>query len=191
MPNIALITNNVLSDSGVPITSNTSGTSGTSGINGTSGVNGASGTSGVNGANGTSGVNGANGTSGTSGLNGAGATIFYTNSGTGYTAGAQGIRLVPIGVLSVDTTYIVSVKIVGSTRWASGSFLWRPIANAGFANYDKSSVYFPTNTNINGLALYAFSSLGNGGGAGDVVVNSNAFDMNGANWSATVRTVGN
>jgi hypothetical protein len=79
MPNIALITNNILSDSGVPITSNTSGTSGTSGINGTSGVNGASGTSG------TSGASGASGTSGTSGAGTISGTTNYVSKFTGTT----------------------------------------------------------------------------------------------------------
>ena len=116
---------------------------------------------------------------------------FYTSSGKGYTAGASGIRVVPVGTLSLNTTYLISVTITGSTRWTSGAFLWRPIANGGFSNYPPANVYFPTNTNVNGVALYAFSSTGNGASsAGDVVVNSNAFDMNGATWSATVKLIG-
>lgn len=52
MANIALIVDNILSDSGVPITSSSSGTSGTSGTSGETGSTGTSGTSGTSGATG-------------------------------------------------------------------------------------------------------------------------------------------
>ena len=166
------------------------GVSGTSGVNGANGTSGVSGTSGVNGANGTSGTSGASGASGTSGTSGQGSTVVYTSSGTGYTPGISGIRVVPTSTLSINTTYLISVTITGSSRWASGAFLWRPIANSGYSNYPPANVYFPTNTNVNGVALYAWSANGAGGAAGDVVVTSNAFDFTGASWSASVRQVG-
>ena len=64
---IALITNNLLTDSGVPITYSTSGTSGIAGSSGTSGANGIAGSSGTSGTRGTSGTTGTSGTSGSSG----------------------------------------------------------------------------------------------------------------------------
>jgi hypothetical protein len=190
-------TNGTSGTSGINGTSGVSGTSGVNGANGTSGVNGAngtsgvSGTSGVNGANGTSGTSGASGASGTSGTSGQGSTVVYSSSGTGPTSGlGSNIRIVPTNTLSINTTYLISVTITGSSRWASGAFLWRPIANAGYSNYPPANVYFPTNTNVNGVALYAYCYTGGGSGAGDVVVTSNAFDFTGAAWSASVRQIG-
>ena len=100
MPNIALIVNNILSDSGVPITYSTSGTGGTSGSSGTSGTSGSSGTSassgssGTSGTKGTSGTSGLQGTSGTSGLQGtsgtSGANGANGSSGTSGTKGTSG-----------------------------------------------------------------------------------------------------
>ena len=79
---IALITNNLLTDSGVPISYSTSGTSGIAGSSGTSGANGAAGSSGTSGTKGTSGTSGANGAAGSSGTSG--------TKGTSGTSGANG-----------------------------------------------------------------------------------------------------
>jgi len=110
MPNIALILNNVLSDSGVPITSNTSGTSGTTGTSGSSGTTGTSGTSGTSGINGTSGTSGINGTSGTSGVSGTSGT-----SGTTGTSGTSGVNGTS-GTTGTSGTSGVSPTLSGTTN---------------------------------------------------------------------------
>jgi len=88
MPNIALIVNNILSDSGVPITYSTSGTGGTSGVNGTSGT---SATSGSSGTSASSGISGSSGTAGTSGSSGTSASSGSSGtSGTSASSGSSG-----------------------------------------------------------------------------------------------------
>lgn len=118
---------------------------------------------------------------------------FYTSSGTGPTSGlGNNIRIVPTSTLSLNTTYLISITINqgSNSRFASGSFLWRPIANSGYNNYNQASVYFPTNSNTNGTALFAWSSTGGGSAASDVVVGGVGIDFGGTSWSANVKQIG-
>jgi hypothetical protein len=89
MPNnISLISTNILTDSGVPLSAATSGTSGGAGVAGTSGSSGTSGATGLSGSSGTSGATGAAGTSGSSGLSRTAGTSG--GSGSSGTSGANG-----------------------------------------------------------------------------------------------------
>jgi len=114
---IALITNNLLTDSGVPISYSTSGTSGIAGSSGTSGANGIAGSSGTSGTKGTSGTTGTSGTSGANGSSGTSGTGFstitnpvdnriLTSLGTTNTANAE-------ANLTFDGTNLVNVSSTG------------------------------------------------------------------------------
>ncbi len=132
MANIALIVDNILSDSGVPITYSTSGTSGTSGANGAAG---SSGTSGANGAAGSSGTSGARGTSGTSGTKG--------TSGTAGTSGSSGSS----GAGTISGTTNTVAKFTNSTT----------VGNSNITD-DGTTITLGSNTAITGNFKFSIRS---------------------------------
>jgi hypothetical protein len=130
---IALITNNLLTDSGVPITSSTSGTSGVAGSSGTSGANGAAGSSGTSGTKGTSGTSGANGVAGSSGTSGTKGTSGTTgtsgtsgangSSGTSGTSGSSGTSVSVSGTTNTVVKFTAATTIGNSTITDTGSLI--------------------------------------------------------------------
>jgi hypothetical protein len=116
--------------SGTTGSSGTSGISGSSGTSGSSGISGSSGTTGSSGTSGSSGVSGAAGTSGSSGVSASSTNNFnitavtvntnttgdqnlmsYTTSAAALNTVGKTLRVVAIGVFSINTTAIPSFKV--------------------------------------------------------------------------------
>ncbi len=135
---IALITNNLLTDSGVPISYSTSGTGGTSGTNGssgtsaTSGSSGSSGTSGTSGSSGTSATSGSSGSSATSGTSGSSGTSASSgSSGTSGTKGTSGTSATSGTSGSTGTSGSSGTGGLSGDRYATTSTTSFTLGNAG------------------------------------------------------------
>jgi hypothetical protein len=174
---IALITNNLLTDSGVPISYSTSGTSGIAGSSGTSGANGAAGSSGTSGANGSSGTSGTSGSSGTS-VSVSGTTNTVVKFTSASTIGNSGITDDGTTVALVSRALSGTSASFSSTVNASDYYFNSTSVERAVKRYvstaNVSSAGYTVVCNVTGNALASAVRMTLQGTANSVVINVTA-----------------